>query len=615
MKKHCVFLILLLVSIFNIYADDVTFVISVPNSTVKGAQISVQYILKDNGVGELGTPEIPEATPGFENIYGPSLSNQFFGSSTINGKTTSERQITFTWVFIAKEEGSFTLPAASVKVGGRIYKSNTAQIKVLPPDKNVQEQQPGQQPKATSSTSTAGNVSADDAFVRAIFSKTKVKEQEAIMVTFRFYTVLNIRDVGKIQFPEFEGFMTEELDLPANRQWNMEHYKGRNYYSVDVKKSLLFPQRSGKMTIPSGTMEIVFEVGTGRKVRDFFGTREVMTEAKKILKTTPETIDVSPLPLEGKPAGFSGGVGSFTFTPAISAESVKANDAVTITLDISGTGNLKLIKNPEIKFPKDIETYDPQVKNDFRITENGLTGKKTIEYMFIPRFPGKYTIPAIEFSYFDTKSNAYKTLTSPEYTLDVAVDPNAGKNVSTSYSNQRELEVDQDIRYLKTNEFSFKNPQNFLFGSLAYLLWYIIPLFLFIVFTIIYRKQIKANADIALMRTKKANKVATKRLKLAKKYLQAQNKDSFYEEILRAVWGYLSDKLTIPVADLNRENIEAELTRYGVGEELISQFIGILDTGEFARYAPSASGDMNNLYTDTVDAIGKMENTIKKINK
>lgn len=613
MKKYLVFLILLLVSISKIYADNITFVINAPASAVKGAQISVQYILK-GGEGNVESPSIPADIKGFEELYGPSVS-QYYGSSTVNGKTVSESNVTFTWVLMAKEEGNFTLPAASVKVGGRNYKSNTASVKVLPPDKNAQDQQPGQQPQATSSSSTGGSVSSDDAFVRAIFSKKKVKEQEAIMVTFRFYTVLNIRDVGKIQFPEFEGFMTEELELPANRQWNMEHYKGRNYYCVEVKKSLLFPQRSGKMTIPSGTMEIVFEVGTGRKVRDFFGTREVMTETKKVLKTTPETIDVSPLPLEGKPAGFSGGVGDFSFTPKISAEKVKANDAVTITIDIAGTGNLKLIKNPEIKFPKDIETYDPQVKNDFKITENGLTGKKTIEYMFIPRFPGKFTIPAIDFSYFDTKSNSYKTLKSPEYNLDVAVDPNAGKNVSTSYSSQRELEVDQDIRYLKTDEFSFKNPKNFFFGSLSYLLWYLIPLVLFITFTIVYRKQIKANADIALMKTKKANKVATRRLKLAKKYLLAQNKDSFYEEILRAVWGYLSDKLTIPVADLNRENIENELTGYGVGEELISQFIGILDTGEFARYAPSASGDMNNLYTDTVDAIGKMENTIKKINK
>lgn len=613
MKKYWFLLILLLISVSRLLASDVTFVIKAPNSTVKGAQIQVQYILK-GGDGKIETPTIPADIPGFDELFGPSVS-QMYSSSTVNGKTVSESNVTFTWVLIAKEEGTFTLPAATVRIDGKNYKSNTAQIKVLPPDKNAQSQQPGQQPQSTSTTSTAGKVSDDDAFIRAIFSKTKVKEQEVAVVTFRFYTVLNIREVGKIQFPEFEGFMIEDFEMSPNRQWNMEHYKGRNYYYIDVKKTLLFPQRAGKMTIPSGTMEIVFEVSTGRKVRDFFGTREVMTEAKKVLRTTPATIDVTPLPVEGKPSSFSGGVGSFTFTPSISANKVQANDAVTIKLEIAGAGNMKLIKNPEIKFPKDFETYDPQVNNDFSITENGLSGKKTIEYMFIPRYPGEYTIPPIEFSYFDTRSNSYKTVSSPEYTLEVDKDPNAGKNVSTSYANQREIEAEQDIRYLKTDDFTYKNLQSFTFGALTYWLWYIIPLLLLIVFSIIYRKQIKANADIALMRTKKANKVATKRLKLAKKYLQTQNRDGFYEEMLRAIWGYLSDKLTIPVANLNRENIEAELTKYGVGEELIGQFMNILDTGEFARYAPSASGDMDKLYSDTVDAIGKMESTIKKINK
>jgi len=484
----------------------------------------------------------------------------------------------------------------------------------LPPDKNAQPQQPGRNPQVITQTSKEGNVSPDDAFVRAIFSKTKVKEQEAVVVTFRFYTVLNIRDVGKIQFPEFEGFMTEDFDMATNRQMTAEHYKGRNYMAIDVKKTLLFPQRSGKITIPSGTMEIVFEVSSGRKVQTFFGPQDVMTEAKKILKTTPVTVDISALPLQDKPANFSGAVGAFTFTPTISSQKVKANDAVTIKLNISGTGNLKLIKNPEIKFPKDIETYDPQVKNDYKLTENGLSGTKTIEYMFIPRYPGKFTIPPIEFSYFDTRTNTYKTVSSPSYELDVDKDPNAGKNVSTSYSNQKELEINQDIRYIKTGSYSFKNPNDFFVGSLSYVLCYLIPLALFIIFSIIYRKQIQANADIALMRTKKANKVATKRLKLAKQYLLTHKKDNFYEEILRAVWGYLSDKLTIPVADLNRENIETELRKYGVGDDIIGTFINILDTGEFARYAPSESDDaMDKLYNDTVDAIGKMENTIKKI--
>lgn len=608
MRKYILFVILLFTSISGIKAEDVTFVLNAPGATVKGAQIQIQYILKG---GEGSNIEVPQEIKGFDVLYGPSIS-QMFSSSYANGKTTSESNTTYTYVLMANEEGTFTLPAASIKVGGRNYKSNTAQIRVLPPDKNAQAQQPGRQPQATTSTSTRENVSADDAFVRAIFSKKKVNEQEAIVVTFRFYTVLNIRDVGKIEFPEFEGFIVEDFELSPNRQMSLEHYKGRNYYAIDVKKSLLFPQRSGKMTIPSGKMEIVFEVRSGRKVQTIFGPQEVMTEAKKVLRTSPETVDVSPLPLDGKPANFSGALGTFTFKPSISAEKIKANDAVTITVDITGTGNMKLIKNPEVKLPKDFESYDPKVTNNFKITNNGLSGTKTIEYLFIPRYPGKYTIPPIEFSYYDTQSKSYKVQKSPSYTLEVDKDPNAGNNAAVSYMNQRSVEAEQDIRYLKTDDYTFKDPSHFYINSLKYLLWYIIPLLLFVVFSIVYRKQIKANSNIALMKTKKANKVASKRLKQAKKYLLVHDKDKFYEEVLRAVWGYLSDKLLIPTADLNRENVELELMKYGVDESLIKQYIAIIDTCEFARYAPSESDEaMDKLYDETVDAIGKMEDTIR----
>ncbi|WP_165041687.1 BatD family protein [Dysgonomonas sp. ZJ709] len=605
MRKYWFLLILLLIGITKIHAQDVSFVINAPASVVKGAQFQLQYILKGGSGKDI---DVPENIKGFDVLFGPSIS-QVYSSSNINGKVTSESNVTYTYVVMAKEEGTFTLPAASIKMGGSNYTSNTKQIRVLPVDKNAQPTQPGQQPQAITSSSV-GEVNPKDAFVRAIFSKTKVNEQEAVMVTFKFYTTLRIRNVGKIEFPEFEGFMTEEFDLPANRQLIMEHYNGRNYMTIDVKKTLLFPQRSGKITIPSGAMEIVFEVSSGQRVDTFFGPQDVMTESRKVLKTTPVTVDVSPLPA-GKPANFSGGLGTFTLKPTISAQKIKANDAVTIKLDIVGTGNLKLIKTPDVVFPKDFETYDPKINNDFKITEKGLSGTKSIEYLFIPRYPGKFTIPPIEFSYYDTDSKSYKTLSSPAYDLEVEKDPNAGKNNSaTSYMNQREVEVEQDIRYLKTGDMSFSNPNDFTVDTVAYLLWYIIPVVLFSTFLIVYRKQIKANSDIAMMRTKKANKVATKRLKLAKKYLATHNKDGFYEEVLRAVWGYLSDKLTIPVADLSRENIEFELLRYGADENLVSQYISILDTCEFARYAPAESDKaMDNLYAETVDAIGKMEST------
>ncbi len=608
MRKYILSLILLSVCIFKLYAEDVTFVTNAPSATVVGAQVKLQYILKG---GQGGTPTIPNEIKGFDILYGPSISSMT-SMSIINGKTTSESNTTFSYTLMANQQGTFTLPAASIKVNGRNYTSNTIQIKVLPPDKNAQPQRAGSQPQAINSESTANNIKPDDAFVRAIFSKTKVNEQEAVVVTFRFYSVLQIRNVGQIEYPEFNGFMSEEFHLPANRQITLEHYNGRNYYVVDVKKSLLFPQHSGKITIPSGKLEFILEVKSGKRIQTFFGSQDLMTEVKKVLHTNPVTVEVSPIPTENRPSNFSGGVGTFTLSSDISNTEIKANDAVTIKLTISGTGNMKLIKNPDLNLPKDFEVYDPKVTNNFSLTNNGLSGTKTIEYLFIPRNSGKYTIPPIEFSYYDLQTKSYKTLKTEEYTLDVAKDPNAGTSTGTSYMNKHSVEAEQDIRYLKNNDYKFVNPSDFQTDSITYYLWYIIPSILFIVFSIVYRKQIKANADIAMMKTKKANRVASKRLKLAKKYLDTHDKDKFYDEVLRAVWGYLSDKLLIPTADLSRENVEIKLINQNVDELLIKQYIHIIDTCEFARYAPSESNEaMDKLYDETVDAIGKMENTLK----
>lgn len=609
MRKYILFVILLFISITNIKAaDDISFVIDVPASAAKGERVHLKYILNGGNGTDIS---IPDDIPGFEVVYGPGIA-RIDGASIVNGKTVSQTNSTvYTYTLIAKSEGRFTLPAATIKVNGRTYKSKTARIEVFPPDQNAGSQ-PGSQPQLTRSTSTADGVSSDDAFVKVIFSKTKVYEQEAVLVTFRFYTVLNYRDVGEIEFPEFEGFIVEDVNTSSIRQRQAERVKGRNYFYIDVRKLLLFPQRLGKITIPSGKMDFTFEVSTGHKMKTPLGTIDVMTEARRVLYTPKETIEVAALPVEGKPVDFNGAVGSFTMKPEISSQKMKANEAATITLNISGTGNIKLMKNPEVKFPEEIETYDPKVTNDVQISGNGLTGIRSIEYPFIPRSPGKYEIPPIEFSYYDLQSKSYKVLKSPAYTLEVDKDPNAGKNTSVSYMNQRDLEAEQDIRYLKTDDYKFSNPSDLYVGSVKYILWYIIPLLAFIIFSIVYRKQIKANANIALMKTKKANKVASKRLKQAKKHLLVHDKDKFYEEVLRAVWGYLSDKLLIPTADLSRENVEMELMKYGVDEVLIKQYISIIDTCEFARYAPSESNEaMDKLYDETVDAIGKMEDIIR----
>lgn len=608
-QKYLLLFILSFVSLGYLSAEEVTFRAGAPGAVVKGEQFRLTYTLQGGDGEDL---KAPSSIKGFEVLFGPSVSRSS-SIQIINGKTTSNSSESYTYILSATTEGTFTLPAATIKVDGRTYTSNTVQVKVLPPDKNAQSQnQQGGGGQPAASNSTAQNISSSDAFIRAIVSKAKVYEQEAFVVTFRFYTTLEVRDIGKIEFPEFDGFMVEDQDLPPTRQLKMEHYNGRNYYSVDLKRSLLFPQRSGKMTIPSGKIEMVFNVRSGKSVQTFFGPQYVMTDVKKVMMTNPLTINVTPLP-NGKPLDFSNGVGSFTMTPSISATDIKANDAVTIKLVISGTGNMKLLKTPELKLPKDFEAYDPKITNNLKFTDNGLTGTKTIEYLFIPRYQGTYKIPPIELPYFDTKSNSYKTLATPEYTLNVAKDPNASNaNAATSYT-QSDVKVEQDIRYIKTGELSYTKVDSFFVGSVSYCLWYLIPAILFSIVFFLYRKQIKENADVIRMKTKRANKVAIKRLKQAEKHLHANQKEAFYEEVLRATWGYLSDKLIIPVADLNRDNIEQELLKYGASSELINKFIQVLDTCEFARYAPvDSDAAMDKVYKNAADAIGEMESSKTK---
>lgn len=607
MQRQLYLVILLLLSFAFAQAQNVTFKASAPSAVAKGDQFRLVYVL-ENAEGK--NLDAPSTINGFEILYGPAITSS---SSTFiaNGKADMRKTESYIFTLSATTEGTFTIPSATIQADGKTYTSNTVQIKVLPPDKTRQNNQPGRGQQSSVPRSGSANITSSDAFIRVIPSKTKIREQEAFVVTFRFYTTLDVIDIGKIEFPEFDGFMVEDQDLPPARQLQMEHYNGRNYNVINLRRTLLFPQRSGKITIPSGKIEMLFRVMTGATYPTIFGPQPVASEVRKMMTTSPLTIDVGELPA-GKPNNFSNGVGTFSLRESITDTDIKANDPITLTLTISGTGNMKLLKNPELVLPKDFENYDPKITNNLNFTDNGLTGSRTIEYLFIPRYQGTYKIPPVEFSYFDTRSNSYKTLSTREYTINVARDPNAGANAATSFT-QTEVEVEQDIRHIKTGEPSFVSTTDFLVGSTAYYLWYIIPILLFITAFILYRKQIKKNADVIGMKTKRANKIAIKRLKQAKKHLDAQEKEKFYEEVLRATWGYLSDKLVIPVADLNRENIESEMTAYGADSKLINEFIYILDTCEFARYAPAESDTaMDELYATTVDAIGEMENGKKK---
>jgi len=590
------------------FGQEVVFKATAPNAVVKGEQFRLTYSLNKEGKDI----RLPSNLDGFNILFGPSVSSSY-STQIINGKSTSQSSFSYTYILVAPEEGTFKIDPASITVDGSNYRSNSIEIKVLPPDKNADKSQSQSSQPPSTSGSTPQEIKSTDVFIRTVVSKSRIYEQEAFMVTFKLYTTLNVVDFGRIEFPEFEGFLVEELDVPSNQQLKLEHYNGRNYYTAILRKTLLFPQRSGKMTIPSGRLEMVFSVPSGKKISSFFGMQEVNVDVKKPMITNPVTVDVTPLPT-GKPSSYKGAVGSFTFTPSISAQKVRANEPVTVTLEISGTGNQKLIQNPEVEFPTNFELYDPIITNNLSASANGLTGTRKIEYLVTPRYEGEYSIPPIEFSYFDIGSRSYKTLKSPEYSLTVLKgDPS--KATASSYVNQQQVKVEQDIRYIKTGSPKLIRTDNFFYGSWIYWLWYIIPFLLLCVFFILYRKQMKLNANIALMRTKRANKVAKRRLKLAERFLKQQDKQSFYNEVLRALWGYFSDKLSIPVANLTKNNIGAELSSYGVNESLIQTFMHILDRCEFARYAPvESSVAMDEIYKEATDAIGKMENILKSKN-
>lgn len=607
--RKIIFLLFTILAAWQVKAaDKVRFVAEAADVVVSGDQVRLVFTVNSQDIKDFRAPSIK----GFDVLMGPSRSQQS-SIQIINGKRTSNSSTAFTYILLAGSPGTYTIPAASVEVNGEKVFSNAISIKVLPQDQNSGNSGNNGGGSASSSRSqTAGSrISANDLFITATASKTTVHEQEAILLTYKVYTVVNLRQLyGKM--PDLKGFHTQEVELPQQKTFTLEHYKGRNYNTTVWSQYVLFPQQTGKLEIPSITFDgVVAQQTVSDDPFDAFFNGGGHVEVKKKITTPKVVINVQPLP--AKPAGFSGAVGEFKLASSINATDVKTNDAVTIKLTLSGTGNMKLIGTPEVKFPQDFEIYDPKVTDDYKLTNSGLTGTKTFEYLAIPRHAGNFTIPAVEFTYFDLKSNSYKTLKTEAYNLKVAKGQGNADQVISDFTNKESVKMlGRDIRFIKLGDSSLRPKGDFFFGTVGYYLCYLIPLLLFVVFAVIYRQKALENANVAKVKTKKANKVATRRMKLAGKLLAENKKNEFYDEVLKALWGYISDKLSIPVSQLSKDNIEAELTNYGVQEALIAEFIGVLNECEYARYAPGNENEaMDKVYSASVEVISKMENSIK----
>ena len=614
MKKQLSILILLIGIALNAFADEVVFRANAPKQVIVGRPFQLSYTVNQRS-RDLRAPEFTD----FDVLSGPYTSTSS-STSFVNGKRSSSFEQTYTYTLMATKEGTFTIGPATVKVDGENIQSNGVRIQVLPADQpqQTQQQAPTQSTRNTQNyqsaqSSSSQAASAENLFVRTIASKTRVHEQEALMITYKLYFA-NV-DVAQLtnntKLPEFTGFLKQDLEQ-GEIQTELEHYNGRNYQTAVLYRTILYPQHSGDIKIDPANFEAVLRVQVQQRARsifdDFFGS---YTNVTKMLTAPGVTIHVASLPA-GKPAGFSGGVGHFTLTPSISQTEIQANEAVTIKLDISGSGNMKLLKTPAIDWPEGFEPYDPKVTNNFKTTTSGVSGTKSIEYLAIPRSAGEYTIPAVNFSYFDIDSKAYKTLSTPEYTIRVKRGAGESSAISdqqavVSYTQKEDIkQLGSDIRYIDTKAPKASHQQSEVSYQFIWL-WYIIPLIIALVLLIVLRKQIKEASDLTRMRYKRANKVAQKRLKAAAAALKANDSNTFYAAIESAAWTYLSDRLSIPTADLNKENIASILRQKGVAEALIKDVMDVLSTAEFARYAPTTDHTMDDLYTATTNLINNLE--------
>jgi tetratricopeptide (TPR) repeat protein len=584
---------------------------SAPSHVATGEQFRLTYTVNTQDVSDFRAGDIPDE---LEVLIGPNRSMQS-SYQMINGHTSSSSSITYTYIVRATKNGSFTIPPAHVVVGGKSIASNTLTVKVSGSPSASSSGSSRQHANDEGEIRDAGSqISGSDLFIKVSANKKRVHEQEPILLTYKVYTLVGLTSL-RGDMPDLKSFYTQEVDLPQQKSFSIETFNGRPYKTTTWSQYVMFPQMTGKLEIPSITFEGIV-VQQNRNIdpfEAFFNGGSGYIEVKKKIQAPGIEIQVDPLPQ--RPANFSGGVGKFNISAQLDKTEIKANDPVSMRVIVSGTGNLKLIKQPVVNFPKDFDKYEPKITDKTKLTSNGIEGSMIYDILVVPRHQGKYEIPPVEFTYFDTSTNAYKTIKSEPFTLDVAKGSGAG--TVNDFTGQTDLqELTKDIRYIKTGDTRQHSLDDFFFGSTGYWISLTVLALLFISLFIIFRQRAIDNANVTKMRGKKANKVASKRLKKAARLMADNKPGEFYDEVLRALWGYVGDKLNIPVEQLSHDNISQRLSERSVGADTVNQFIGALDECEFERYAPGdPKGNMNKVYEKAINAIEKIESTMKKTKK
>lgn len=566
---------------------------------------------------------------GFTVVGGPFNSTSS-SVQVINGSMSRTVKNTYSYVLRAESEGEFTIGSASMVVAGETVKSEPFPIRVVAGSASGSSTQGSasqgpQQGGGSRQNTNDPQVSGQDLFMKVIPSKRTIYVGEPVVLTYKLYTRVQVSQLSVSKMPSYGGFWMKEFDENSGNtlRQSSEVINGIEYTTAEVKKVVLVPQKAGKLTIEPMGLECLAQIVTQRSPQrsndpfdiffnDPFFSRSFTTVQKNV-ETSTLTMEVKPLPEDGKPASFAGAVGNFNFSSVIDSDETSTNEALTLTVTVSGSGNLELLNVPAPNFPPDFEVYDPKVTSNVEANSQGMKGTRKAEYLIIPRRAGDFNIAPLEFSYFDPAKQQYVTLKSSP--MNIKVNKGAGDDSEGGglyASNQEGIKyLGSDIRHIKTDATKLKSTEQHFFASVTYFTVLVALLVIFFVALLLVKKRRQFKQDVVLVRNKQATKVAKLRLKKARKYLDEKDQSHFYEEMSQALWGYISDKLGIERSVLSMDTVKDAMMQKGIDEALANEFVDTLNTCEFARFAPGdAASKMDGLYNKGMEMIMKVEKTI-----
>lgn len=570
---------------------------SAPSKVIVNKAFNYTVSAESQGKVSLNPPE------GIRILSGPSQMVSY-QSSNINGKMTTTTQVSYTFLLIASKEGTISLPPAVLRVNKKELKSNPVNIEVIAQGKTE---------SANSRSSTGRDEEAAPVIVKLIPSRTELYEGEQLVISTKIYVRVR-NEIHSLNSPGYEGFWVENLD-PDQMAGN-DVLNGYNYNSQVVKRELLTAQKKGEVIIDPVSLDVTIlnRISRRRSVFDSFFDdpfSDNYQRDRRMLKSNSPVIKIKELPA-GKPDGFRGGVGNFKVSSFIKSEdSITTNNALSLIIQIQGSGNLPLLNAPEVNFPPDLEVFDPKRTENVNHGSGGTTGSVHFEYVIIPRHPGNYRIPAVNYAFFNPSSGKYVTYSSDVFSFSVHGESfDAGiQGSGNSFFREDVKNLSSDIQYIKTKPGVFVQEGEYLLSQNFVWLYYVTGIALLLLFMVFWRNKLKKESDIFYVRNKKASQYARKRLKNAFKLLNQEN-DAFYDEVLKAMWGYLADRLGINTADLSRDNINSGMNSRGIAEDIRKDFWEIIDQCEFARYSPNDNENRNEIYDKAKECLSRIERLI-----